>query len=54
MKNNNDKYMEITDQNNNVVKYKILMSFIWEKTGKHYLVYTDDTYPSTAGQGDRG
>ena len=44
MINNDVKYMEITDQNNHIVKYRILTSFIWGKTGKRYVIYTDDSY----------
>ena len=38
------KYMEIIDEDDNVIKYEILLSFILSNTGKHYVVYTDNTY----------
>ncbi len=38
------KYMEIVDENDNVIKYEILLSFMLADTGKHYLIYTDNTY----------
>lgn len=38
------KYMEIIDENDNVIKYEILLSFMLSDTGKHYVVYTDNTY----------
>ena len=38
------KYMEIIDENDNVITYEILLSFMLFDTGKHYVVYTDNTY----------
>lgn len=41
---NEKKYMEIIDDNDNVIKYEILLNFLLADTGKHYIVYTDNTY----------
>ena len=38
------KYMEIIDENDNSIKYEILLSFMLSDTGKHYIIYTDNTY----------
>ena len=38
------KYMEIIDENDNVIKYEILLSFVIFDTGKHYVIYTDNTF----------
>ena len=36
--------MEIIDENDNSIKYEILLSFMLSDTGKHYIIYTDNTY----------
>ena len=38
------KYLEIIDENDNVIKYEIIMAFKIENTNKFYVVYTDNTY----------
>ncbi len=37
------KYLELIDENNNVIKYEIIMSFKLEETNKYYVVYTDNS-----------
>ena len=39
-----DKYMEITDSDNNITKYRILECYTLRETGKKYIIYTDDSH----------
>lgn len=36
-------YLTLLDEKGNELKYEILMSFMWTKTNKNYIVYTDNT-----------
>ena len=36
------KYLEITDENNNIIKYEILLAFKIENDDNYYVVYTDN------------
>ena len=38
------KILKITDENGNISEYEILSAFIWMKTKKNYIIYTDNTY----------
>lgn len=39
-----DKYLNITDTDGNILEYEIILAFFWSKTNKYYIVYTDNTY----------
>ena len=39
-----DKYLNITDIDGNILEYEIILAFFWSKTNKYYIVYTDNTY----------
>jgi uncharacterized protein YrzB (UPF0473 family) len=36
-------YLTFIDEDGKELKYEILMSFVWTKTNKNYIVYTDNT-----------
>lgn len=36
-------YLTFIDKDGKELKYEILMSFLWTKTNKNYIVYTDNT-----------
>lgn len=38
------KYMQVINDNNQVMEYEILLSFFLSKTNRQYIVYTDNTY----------
>ena len=40
----NKKILKITYENGNTAEYEILSAFIWMKTKKNYIIYTDNTY----------
>ncbi len=37
------KILKITDKNGKEKKYEILSAFVFAKTGKNYVIYTDNT-----------
>lgn len=37
------KILELTDKNGKCIEYEILSAFVFDKTGKNYVVYTDNT-----------
>ena len=39
-----DKYLNISDTDGNILEYEIILAFFWSKTNKYYIVYTDNTY----------
>ena len=39
-----DKYLNITDTDGNILEYEIILAFFWSKTNKYYIVYTDNIY----------
>ena len=40
---NEKKYLELIDENDNVIKYEIIMAFKLEETNKYYVIYTDNS-----------
>ena len=40
---NEKKYLEIIDNNDNVIKYEIVTTFKLTETNKYYVVYTDNS-----------
>lgn len=36
-------YLTFIDEDGKELKYEILMFFVWTKTNKNYIVYTDNT-----------
>lgn len=40
---NEKKYLEIIDNNDNVIKYEIVTTFKLAETNKYYVVYTDNS-----------
>ena len=39
---NDKKYLEITDENDEIIKYEILLAFKIENEDNYYVVYTDN------------
>ena len=37
------KILKLTDNNGIETEYEIIIAFKWTKTGKNYIVYTDNT-----------
>ncbi len=38
------KFLKLVDENGVEKEYEILIAFKWTKTGKNYVVYTDNTH----------
>lgn len=39
----NNKKLKVTDKSGKVREYDIITAFIWTKTAKNYVIYTDST-----------